>query len=57
MRIYRDDVSRGQVFQKYATRRVLIEPNSALATLLEQSSQWNEIYQDEMAILLERVEL
>jgi len=56
MRIYRGEVSPGQVFQKYAIRRVLIEPNSALATLLEQSSQWNEIYRDEMAILFASAE-
>ena len=54
MRIYRGQVFPDEVFHEYDVRRVLIEPDSALTTLLEQSPEWSEVYRDEMAVLFTR---
>ena len=56
MHIYRGLVSPDSVFQRYDIARVLIEPGSALATLLEGSPDWSEVYRDEMAIVFTRAQ-
>ncbi len=45
-----------QVFQRYDIHHVLIESDCALAVLLEDSKDWNTIYQDDLAILLVKEE-
>ncbi|HUT16155.1 MAG TPA: hypothetical protein VMY98_07930 [Anaerolineae bacterium] len=56
MHIYRGLVSPDSVFQQYDIARVLIEPGSALATLLEGSPDWSEVYRDEKAIVFTRAQ-
>jgi hypothetical protein len=54
MHIYRGLISPDSVFQRYDIARVLIEPGSALATSLEGSPDWSEVYRDEKAIVFTR---
>jgi hypothetical protein len=43
-----------EILAKYNIDLVLIEPNTALAYVLEHSSAWHKIYSDKVALLFER---
>lgn len=49
--VYKGRVAPYQVFQQHGIRRVVIEPDCALATLLEQSASWDKVYKDNLAVV------
>jgi hypothetical protein len=42
------------VLQKYKIQYVLFPPNEPLTHVLQMDPQWKTIYQDDLAVLLER---
>jgi hypothetical protein len=41
-------------FDKYGVQVAILSPTSILRLQLEQSSQWQEVYRDEMAVVFTR---
>jgi hypothetical protein len=54
VRIHDGQEAPHELFAEYDIRRVLIEPDAALATLLEESVGWKKVFQDDLATLFVR---
>lgn len=53
------DIIRGKVdwrgpFERHGVQIVLIEPKTLLARLLEESGEWERVYEDEMSVIFKR---
>ena len=53
------DIQRGTVdwkkpFERYSVQVALVEPNTNIALRLEESTAWERIYQDEMAVVFKK---
>ena len=52
--IVRGTVHWEEPFARYQVRNVIVKPKSHLARSLQESSEWQELYQDEMTIVFSR---
>jgi hypothetical protein len=53
-RIYTGSVEYEEPFQKYNVQTALIEPDSAIARLIEESGSWRKVYADKVSVIYVR---